>query len=67
MSKKAKAHNWASVAAQNILSDLSGRSGIGNELDACDDGIKQEIAKSIEAIIDKAHYEATLDANTNYP
>jgi hypothetical protein len=65
--QKAKANNWVEVATQNILTELRGRSGIGNALDECDEEVMQEIRNSIAELIRKANREAVNDANTTFP
>lgn len=48
MSEKAR------KAAEKILDNLSGRRGIGNELDDCDEDILDEIVETMAGIIEKA-------------
>jgi len=40
-------------AAQEIFDDLTGRCGVGNELEACDEGIQREIKATMAEIIAK--------------
>jgi len=40
-------------AALEIFSDLTGRCGIGNAIEECDDGIQQEIKATMAQIIAK--------------
>ncbi len=38
---------------QEVFSELSGRSGVGDAIDECDAGIKLEIAEALEARVQK--------------
>jgi len=53
------ATDWAHVAARGILADLTGRAGIGNELEQYDEEIRNEIITSAAEIIRLAHSQAT--------
>lgn len=44
-----KAHN----AALAIMKNLTGRRGVGNEIESMDDDVREEMVNSIAAIIDK--------------
>jgi len=49
-------------AALAIWDDLLGRKGIGNELEACDEEIQQEIKREMAGIIAKCLYlESNLE------
>jgi hypothetical protein len=50
----------AEIAARAILSDLSDRSGIGNELDQIDDQIKEEIVATHARIIRETFAEPSV-------
>jgi hypothetical protein len=52
-----KAEDWAHIAACGVLADLTGRGGVGDELDQCDEDIRIEITQSLAAIIRLAHKE----------
>ena len=43
--------DWAHATARGVLLELGNRSGIGDELDAIDLGIRKELVESIAAII----------------
>lgn len=43
----------AAAAAADIVKDLKGRRGIGNEIEACSDDVLQELENTIASIIDK--------------
>jgi cell division protein ZapA (FtsZ GTPase activity inhibitor) len=51
MSDKTEKLDWATEAALNVLDELSDRKGIGNEIDQCDDEIKEEILETLAEII----------------
>ena len=44
----------AETIIEDIISDMSDRGGLGNEWDACDDGIKEEIREAWTAIVLKS-------------
>lgn len=53
----------AAAAAQAIWKDLTDRSGVGNELEACDEGIQQEIRDAIAEHVANQFKEFTQTAD----
>jgi hypothetical protein len=46
-----QAMDWAHAAARGVLANLLDRSGIGNELEQLDEGIRDEIVEEVAEII----------------
>ena len=55
----------AQDAANRIWSNLTGRRGIGSELEMCEEGIQQEIREKIEKIIQESIDDQTSEACEN--
>ncbi|AXH59617.1 hypothetical protein [Pseudomonas amygdali] len=52
------ATDWAHAAARGILSNLTGRGGIGNELEQLDEELRKEVVDEAAEIIRLAHAQS---------
>ena len=53
--KPKPATDWAHAAARGVIADLTGRKGVGNELEEIDAEIRIEVIETLSDIIRTAH------------